>query len=120
MALNAALKAQLRARRKARVRKKIHGTKERPRLSLFRSARHVYAQLIDDDSASTLLSVSSFEKGEKKERANVAVCHELGKLLGERSKEKGVLKVVFDKNGNRYHGRVKAFADGAREGGLIF
>ena len=114
-----AAKLTLRLRRKKRVRKKIYGTTERPRLSVFRSASHLYAQVIDDTTGRTLASVSSFEKGSHK-RANVGVCTELGKTLAERCTAKDINTVVFDKNGFTYHGRVKALADGAREGGLSF
>jgi large subunit ribosomal protein L18 len=109
----------LRTRRKMRIRKKITGTVARPRLSVFRSDRHIYAQVIDDAAGATLVSVSSFEKGNHK-RANAGVCSDLGKTLAERCKAKNITTVVFDKNGFTYHGRVKALADGAREGGLQF
>lgn len=114
-----AKKAQLRERRKLRARKKINGTNERPRLSVYRSDRHVYAQVIDDLAGHTLASVSSFEKGNHK-RANLGVCTELGKALAERCKAKNIGAVVFDRNGFAYHGRIKALAEGAREGGLSF
>lgn len=109
----------LRSRRKMRIRKKISGTIARPRLSVFRSDRHVYAQIIDDAAGATLVSVSSFEKGNHK-RATTGVCNDLGKVLAERCKAKNITSVVFDKNGFMYHGRVKALAEGAREGGLQF
>lgn len=109
----------LKLRRKMRSRKKITGTEERPRVSFFRSAKHVYAQVIDDTKGHTLLSVSSFEKGNHT-TSNKDACAELGKTLAERCKAKNIEKVVFDKNGNQYHGRVKSFADGAREAGLSF
>lgn len=112
-------KSVLRARRKMRIRKKISGSPERPRLSIFRSDTHVYAQVIDDLKGVTLASISSYEKG-KHRRANIPVCTELGKALAERCKAKNINAVVFDKNGFNYHGRVKALADGAREGGLQF
>lgn len=112
-------KSVLRQRRKLRIRKRISGTPDRPRLSVFRSDRHIYAQVIDDQAGATLVSVSSFEKG-KHLRANIGVCGELGKTLAERCKAKNIGSVVFDKNGFSYHGRVKALADGAREGGLLF
>lgn len=112
-------KTLLRERRKLRGRKKISGTAERPRLSVYRSDTHVYAQVIDDLSGATLASVSSFEKGNHR-RANIEVCTQLGKSLAERCKAKNINAVVFDKNGFTYHGRVKAFAEGAREGGLKF
>jgi large subunit ribosomal protein L18 len=108
-----------RAKRKGRIRKKISGTTERPRLSVFRSARHIYAQVIDDTTGNTLASVHSFAKG-KAERADKEACGELGKKLAATCKGKSINAVVFDKNGYAYHGRVKAFADGAREGGLQF
>ena len=114
-----AARTLLRVRRKLRIRKKIFGTSARPRLSVFRSDRHVYAQVIDDLKGATLASVSSFEKG-KHQRANTSVCTELGKRLAERCQAKSIKSVVFDKNGFTYHGRIKALADGARDGGLQF
>ncbi len=113
-------KAALKARRKSRIRKKVSGTAERPRLSVFRSARHVYAQVIDDISGSTLVAASSFERDAKTASSNVVACAEIGKVLAQRCIEKKITMVVFDKNGNKYHGRIKALADGAREGGLAF
>lgn len=112
-------KQYLRVKRKKRVRQKVNGTEARPRLSIFKSAKHVYAQVIDDSIGKTLVSASSFEKGNHR-AANTEACGEIGKLLATRCKEKNIDKIVFDKNGNQYHGRVKAFADGAREGGLVF
>jgi len=112
-------KQALRLKRKKRIRKKLEGTSARPRLSVCRSARHVYAQVIDDLSGKTLASVNSFNKGEAA-RAGIDVCTELGKKLAASCKTKNITQVVFDKNGYAYHGRVKAFADGAREGGLQF
>jgi large subunit ribosomal protein L18 len=112
-------KVALRNRRKRRVRGKISGTAERPRLSVFRSAQHVYAQVIDDVEGKTLVAISSFEKGNHR-RANKEVCDELGKTLAERCKAKNISTVVFDKNGYKYHGRVQVLADAAREGGLTF
>ena len=111
--------ARLKIRRKRRVRKKISGTAERPRLSVFRSSRHVYAQVIDDVSGLTLVSASSFEKGNHKV-ANVDNCAEIGKTIADRCKAKNISSIVFDTNGNKYHGRVKALAEGARENGLNF
>ncbi|EKD99740.1 MAG: 50S ribosomal protein L18 [uncultured bacterium] len=105
-----------RIRRKLRVRGKITGTGETPRLTVFRSLRHVYAQLIDDVSGKTLVEAHSAEaKGKKSE-----VAFKVGKILAEKAKEKKIKKAVFDRNGYRYHGRVKSLADGAREGGLVF
>lgn len=112
-------KQTLRLKRKKRIRKKLEGTAARPRLSVFRSARHVYAQVIDDLSGQTLASVNSFNKGEAG-RAGIDACSALGKKLAASCKTKNITQVVFDKNGYAYHGRVKAFADGAREGGLQF
>jgi len=112
-------RAALRLRRKLRIRKKINGTVERPRLSIYRSSAHLFAQVIDDVGGKTIVSVGSFSKG-KAERANKDRCSELGKQLAAKCKEKNITCVVFDKNGFNYHGRVKAFADGAREGGLDF
>ncbi len=111
---------RLKTRRKLRIRKKISGTSERPRLTVFRSSQHIYAQVIDDVKGHTLASVSSFENEGRHGRANKDLCLELGKLIAKRCSEKEIKAIVFDKNGNRYHGRVKAFADGAREGGLDF
>lgn len=119
MSIDVKRRERLKERRKKRIRKKISGTVERPRLSVFRSSRHVYAQVVDDVKGHTLVSVSSFEKGQTK-RANVECCVELGKLIAKRCQEQDIKQIVFDKNGNKYHGRIKAFADGAREGGLNF
>lgn len=108
-------------RRRKRVRKKIFGLPDRPRLSVFRSNRHIYAQIIDDTAGHTLASASSMEKGlelEGKKKTEVAM--EVGRLLAARAREKGIVRVVFDRGGNLYHGRVKALAEGAREGGLEF
>ena len=110
-----------------RIRKKIAGTGERPRLSVYRSVSHVYAQVIDDTKGATLVSAGSIEKGKdagKSEKrptgGNVASAKEIGKLIAERAKEKGIKKVVFDRGGYLYHGRIKALADAAREAGLEF
>ncbi len=103
-------------RRKLRVRKKVFGTAEKPRLSVFRSLRYIYAQLIDDASGKTLVAVTS-DNG-KKTKAEKAF--ETGKELAKRASEKKINEVVFDRNGYKYHGRVKSLADGAREGGLKF
>lgn len=106
-------------KRKKRVRKKVEGSEARPRLSVFRSAKHIYAQVINDELGQTLVSISSFEKG-KHASANVEACKDLGKTLADRCKAKNIAAVVFDRNGCRYHGRVKAFAEAVREGGLNF
>lgn len=112
-------KIELLRRRKKRIRKKITGTAERPRLSVFRSARHVYAQIIDDNSQRTLAMVRSFGK-DAGGRANVTRCKELGGKLAKLCQERKIATVVFDRNGFAYHGRVKALADGVREGGVHF
>jgi large subunit ribosomal protein L18 len=106
-----------RARRHLRVRKKVQGTAERPRLVVFRSLKHISAQIVDDVAGRTLLTVSSttLEEGKKTDKS-LAV----GKLIASRAKEAGITRVVFDRAGYQYHGRVKAVADGAREGGLEF
>lgn len=116
---NANKKILLRLKRKKRIRKKLSGTESRPRLSIFRSAKHIYAQVIDDSVGTTIASVNSYKKGSN-DRANKEVCTELGKKLAELCKSKNIEKVVFDKNGYAFHGRVEAFASGAREGGLQF
>jgi large subunit ribosomal protein L18 len=104
-----------RVRRHRRVRKRIAGTPQRPRLAVFRSNRHIYAQLIDDRGARTLAAASDSEaEGDKTARAKAT-----GKLLAERAKEAGIEQAVFDRGGRLYHGRVAALADGAREGGLM-
>jgi len=113
-------KNQLLKKRKARVRRNVSGTAERPRLSVYRSARHILAQVIDDEKGVTLLTVKSFGKSGDKKRAGVDVCKEVGMQVAKECKGKGIAKVVFDKNGRAYHGRVKALAEGAREGGLDF
>ena len=114
---------QARLKRKGSIRKKMSGTPERPRLSVFRSSRHIYAQVIDDVSGTTLVAASSLEKAVKEQESledNVAMAQYIGKLVGERAVEKGIQKVVFDRNGFLYHGRVKAVSEGARETGLKF
>lgn len=112
----------IRKRIHERVRAKVAGTTERPRLNIFRSLNHIYAQVIDDATHTTIASASTIvKKGEdKKSGGNIAAAQEVGKLVAERAKEKGVTKVVFDRGGYLYHGRVKALADAAREAGLEF
>jgi large subunit ribosomal protein L18 len=110
---------EARARRKRRIRGRISGTTERPRVSVFRSNKAIYAQLVDDVAAATLVAARSAEidtAGLKK--ADVA--KKVGELLAQRAKDKGIERVVFDRSGYLYHGRVKALAEGAREGGLVF
>jgi len=117
------LKRLARIKRRRRIRKRIKGTTSRPRLCVFRSARHIYAQIIDDTRGLTLVSASSIEveirKKEKFEN-KVALATFIGKQVAERAREKGIQKVVFDRNGFLYHGRVKAVSEGARESGLEF
>jgi large subunit ribosomal protein L18 len=104
-----------------RIRKRVKGTAERPRLAIFRSLKHIYAQVIDDRSGRTLAAASSAEKnGTVADGGNVAGAKEVGRLVAERAKEAGVNMVVFDRGGFLYHGRVKALADAAREAGLEF
>jgi len=105
-----------------RIRKKVMGTSERPRLNVYRSLNHIYVQLIDDLKGQTLVSANSAEgkKGERTAGGNVAVAKNVGKTIAERAKAQGITKVVFDRGGYIYHGRVKALADAAREAGLQF
>ena len=111
-----------RRKRHLRIRAKVNGTSERPRLNVFRSNLNIYAQIIDDTRGSTIVAASTLEAGIKAQpgRLTVAKAAEVGRLLGERAREQGVTKVVFDRGGYRYHGRVKALADAAREAGLEF
>ena len=107
-----------RIKRHKRVRAKISGTPERPRLNVFRSEKNIYAQVIDDVSGKTLVSASSLEKGFSCEGTKSDVAKKVGALVAERAKAKGIEVVVFDRGGYVYHGRVQALAEGAREGGL--
>jgi large subunit ribosomal protein L18 len=116
-------KEATRIKRKLGIRKRVEGDNERPRLTVFRSASHIYAQVIDDNHGTTLAAASTLDKairdglkGKKKSDA----AKEVGKIVAERAKKAGVQAVVFDRNGYRYHGRIAAVADGAREGGLNF
>jgi large subunit ribosomal protein L18 len=114
-------KGVIRKRVHKRIRRKVAGSTERPRLAVFRSVKHIYAQVIDDTVGHTLAAASSNEKKESiKSGGNVAGAKAVGKLLAERAKDKGVKLVVFDRGGYLYHGRVKALAEAAREGGLEF
>jgi large subunit ribosomal protein L18 len=109
--------------RHQRVRRKIAGTPERPRLCVYRSLKHIYAQLVDDLSGRTLVQASSRApdvKGEQAYGGNAKAAAAVGKLLAERAAEKSIARAVFDRGGRKYHGRVKALADAAREGGLTF
>jgi large subunit ribosomal protein L18 len=116
-------KQDVRHRIKARIRKKLSGTPARPRLAVFRSQSHIYAQVIDDEAGRTLCSASSLEnafRAEAPRGSSVAAARVVGSLLARRAKERGVEAVVFDRGGFLYHGRVKALAEAAREGGLKF
>ena len=114
-------KTESRARRHRRVRKKVRGTATRPRLTVFRSAKHVYAQLVDDVAGRTIASASTMEAGERGgATATVDAAKAVGRRIGERAKAAGVDAVVFDRGGFRYHGRVAGVADGARDAGLKF
>ena len=107
-------------RRKLRSRKKIFGTGSRPRLSVFRSNKFIYAQIIDDDSAKTLVDISSETKKLHGQKSKVEASFEVGKQLAKKALERKIKTVVFDRGSYKYHGRVKSFAEGAREGGLTF
>lgn len=114
---------KIRERKHARVRRKIAGTAGRPRLNVFRSARHIYAQIIDDETGNTLVAASTLDsaiKGKLEYCGNKAAAREVGKLIGSKAIEKGIKNVVFDRGGYLYHGRVKELAEGAREAGLEF
>ena len=106
--------------RKLRTRKKISGTTERPRLSVFRSLNHIYAQIINDENGNTLIQANSLEIKNNKSATKTEVAAEVGGLLGQRAKEKKVKQLVFDKNGYKYHGRIKALADSVRKEGVQF
>ncbi|GAU07528.1 50S ribosomal protein L18 [Desulfoplanes formicivorans] len=114
-------KRQARLKRKIRIRKKIFGTAERPRLVVFRSNKHIYAQLINDDAGTTLVSSSSLAMDEfKNGSANIETAKVIGKRIAEEALKQDISAVVFDRNGYVFHGKVKAFADSAREAGLKF
>lgn len=116
-------KNEIRQRKHERVRKKISGTPERPRLNVFRSLKHIYAQIIDDTTGTTLVAASTMEQSLKDKvtyGGNKQAAREVGKLVAQKALEKGIKKVVFDRGGYLYHGRVKELAEGAREGGLEF
>jgi large subunit ribosomal protein L18 len=113
-------KKEIRNRIHQRIRRKLRGTSERPRLAVFRSVAHIYVQVIDDAEGKTLVSASSVDKGAKTNGGNMAAAKTIGKLVADRAKEKGIARVVFDRGGYQYHGRVKALADAARAAGLEF
>ena len=117
------LKKKARLKRKKRIRKHLVGTQQRPRLNVFRSSKHIYAQIIDDKQGHTLVAASSLEKIVKEQpkfENKIAAADFIGKLIGERAIKKGLKKVVFDRGGFLFHGRVKAVSNGAREAGLDF
>ena len=117
----ATLRRTSRARRHLRVRKKVWGSTARPRLVVFRSTRHIYVQVVDDAAARTIVSASTLDEGVRgTDGDKKALAAAVGKLLAERAKADGIEKVVFDRGGYRYHGRIAALADAAREGGLDF
>ena len=123
MSNKALVKSAKRTRIKMRIRKRIYGTAQKPRLSVYRSLNHIYAQLIDDNAGHTLLSVSSLAENiqkAKKETGKISTGKLVGIELAKEAKSKGIETIVFDRNGFQYHGRVKAVAEGAREGGLKF
>lgn len=110
-------------KRKKRVKSRIQGTSERPRLNVFRSLKHIYAQAIEDTTGKTLVSASTLSpelKGNLRNAGNVEAAKKVGELIAKKCLEKGIQQVVFDRNGNLYHGRVKALAEAARSSGLIF
>lgn len=115
-------KAIGRQRRHARIRKRVTGTTERPRLSVYRSLNHIHAQIIDDVEGKTVASASSLDTSFKgvQGKGNVAMAKEVGTLVAKRASEKGIKQIVFDRSGYLYHGRIKALADAAREAGLEF
>ena len=115
-----ALKTITRIKRQVRVRKKVRGTTERPRLNVFKSTRHIYAQVIDDTRGATLVAYSTLSSEADGATGNVAAAVNVGKNIARLSIEKGITSVVFDRNGFLYHGRIKALADAAREAGLLF
>ena len=118
---NTIKKAKRLSRRKFQIRRNVSGTAERPRLSVFRSGKHIYAQVIDDIAGRTLAAASSLGKGvDLKHGANVVAATTVGSTIAEKAKAAGVTKVAFDRNGRVYHGRVKALADAARAAGLSF
>ncbi len=123
MAVHTNRQQRARVLRHKRVRRRVAGTPERPRLNVFRSLRHIYAQVIDDSTGQTLVSASSLDRELRAQMGNLpkkAQARQVGKALAQRALQKGVKKVAFDRGGYYYHGRVKELADGSREGGLEF
>lgn len=116
-------KNEMRKNRHVRVRQKVYGTPERPRLNVYRSSNHIYAQVIDDIDGHTLVSASTLDKGLREKLSsthNKEAAKLVGKLVGKRALDKGISEVVFDRSGHIYHGRIKELAEGAREAGLKF
>ena len=117
-------KVEHRSRLKVHIRKRVTGTTERPRLTVFKSLKHVYAQIVDDSTGKTLITVSDIDKSAREQfnglKGQIALGKKVGELTAQKAKEKKITEVVFDRNGYLYHGVVKAMADGAREGGLKF
>ena len=113
-------KNELRRKRHLRVRNRVAGTAERPRLNVFRSLAHIYAQIIDDEKGITLAAASSVEKDFKGKGGNIEAAKAVGKAIAQKALDKGINEVVFDRGGYIYHGRIKALAEAAREGGLKF
>ena len=109
-----------RLKRKASIRKKLHGTPERPRMTVYKSNAYTYVQVIDDDAGRTLAAASNLEKDQRTIANTVAALGKLGELIGERLKARQITAVIFDRNGYRYHGKVKAIAEGARKAGIRF
>jgi len=118
--MSAINKNEVRLRIHKRIRARVSGSADRPRLAVYRSLKHIYAQVIDDRAGRTLVSASSNEKDGKANGGNLAGAKEIGRAVAERAKAKGITQVVFDRGGYLYHGRVKALADAAREAGLEF
>jgi large subunit ribosomal protein L18 len=113
-------RVEARGRVRERIRSKVTGTTERPRLAVFRSLKHIYAQVIDDSTGKTIASASSRDKDSSTRGANTAAAKAVGALIAKKAKDKGITQVVFDRGGYLYHGNIKALADAARENGLKF
>jgi large subunit ribosomal protein L18 len=113
-------RVEARTRIRERIRRKVRGTEVRPRLAVFRSLKHIYAQVIDDATGRTIVSASTLEKDAGAKGANTAAAKAVGALIARKAKDKGVTRVVFDRGGYNYHGNIKALADAARENGLEF
>jgi large subunit ribosomal protein L18 len=113
-------RVESRGRIRERIRRKVNGTAERPRLAVFKSLKHIYVQLIDDAAGKTIASASSAEKDSSAKGANTAAAKAVGAAIAKKAKDKGVTRIVFDRGGYTYHGNIKALADAARENGLEF